>query len=269
MKPGTYGITAILLLAACIPAVDPAPRPNRTELVVFAAASLTKPFNEIGRLFEEENPALKVTFSFGGSQQLRSQLDQGARADLFAPASLREMEKARLANLVDDYHVFAHNELTVILPKGSGKKVARLQDLAKPGLKLDVANRDVPVGSYTLAALDKMSADPSFGPDFKRLVLANVKSEEDSVRKVVAKVLLGEADAGIVYSSDISRDVRPGVETIAIPSQFNVVADYPIALVRDSRHPAEARALMDFVLSAKGQSVLASRGFILEGKQVE
>jgi molybdate transport system substrate-binding protein len=138
----------------------------------------------------------------------------------------------------------------------------RLQDLAKPGVKLVLTNKEVPVGNYSRQALAKMSQDAAFGSDFATRVLANLVSEETNVKQVVAKVQLGEADAGIVYSSDVTPAVRGAVKVLAIPEPFNVIAQYPIAVVRDAPNAAGARAFIDYVLSPAGQAILTKHGFL-------
>jgi len=233
------------------------------ELIVFAASSLTDPFNEIKTALETANPGLKVTINFGGSNTLRAQLEQGAKADVFASANQTEMDNALKSNLVADKGTtFVRNRLVVILPKSNPGKVQTLQDLAKSGLKFVTAQKDVPVGGYTLQALDKMSKDPAFSPDFSTKVQANFVSQESNVKQVVAKVQLGEADAGIVYSSDISAKVSPDLATIEIPDQFNTLAAYPIATLKGAANTAAAKVFVDYVLGDKAQAILKKNNFI-------
>lgn len=258
----------VIVLIACMPACSTGRRePNApsgpTELIVFAAASLTEPFQEIGREFERANPGVRVTFNFGGSQQLAQQLVQGAPADVFASANDRQMGAAIAARRVgtDSAHTFVRNRLVVVVPKENPGHVASLDDLAKPGLKLVLAAKEVPVGQYGLEMLDKAGRQAEARPGFKEAVLANVVSYEQNVKAVLAKVLLGEADAGVVYTSDISKDAAAKVSRIDIPDAANVVASYPIAVVEDTAHAAAALRFVDFVRSPAGQSVLARYGF--------
>ncbi len=237
--------------------------PASGELVVFAAASLTDSFNEIKAELEKANTGLKITYNFGGSNTLRAQLEQGAKADVFASANQTEMDNAFKSNLVEDKGTaFVRNRLVVILPKTNPGKVQTLQDLAKSGLKFVTAQKDVPVGGYTLQALDKMSKDAAFSPDFSQKVQANFVSQESNVKQVVAKVQLGEADAGIVYSSDISAKVSPDLTTIEIPDQFNTLATYPIAVLKGASNTTAAKVFVDYLKGEKGQAILKKNNFI-------
>jgi molybdate transport system substrate-binding protein len=231
-------------------------------VTVFAAASLTEAFTEIGQAFEAGRPGVKVEFNFAGSQQLAQQLAQGAQADVFASANQVQMDSAISAGRVaeDDVQDFAHNRLVVIYPKDNPAGLARLQALTREGLKLVLAAREVPVGGYALQFLEKASQSPDFGSDFEGKVLNNVVSYEENVRAVYSKVSLGEADAGIVYASDIPKD-DTHVGSLEIPGELNVVATYPIASLEDSPNPGLAAAFVEFVLSATGQDILAGYGF--------
>jgi molybdate transport system substrate-binding protein len=231
-------------------------------LTVLAAASLTDSFKEIGAAFEKANPGIKVTFSFAGSQALRTQIQQGAKADVFASADTKNMDPVKADNLlVNAPQIFARNVLTVIIPKANPAGLNELKDLTKPGIKLIFADAGVPVGDYTLQTLDKLSADPAYGSDFKAKVLARVVSEETDVKAVVSKVSLGEGDAGFVYTTD-AQAAAGGLSTIAIPDRFNVIATYPIAVLKSSADPELAQRYVDFVLGAGGQAILEKFGFV-------
>ncbi|MBN9391689.1 MAG: molybdate ABC transporter substrate-binding protein [Chloroflexi bacterium] len=233
------------------------------EVVIYAAASLTDPFNQIKADLEKANPGLKITYSFGGSNTLRTQLEQGAKADVFASANQTEMDNALKSSLVADKgQVFARNRLVVILPRNNPAKITKLQDLANPGIKIVTAAKDVPVGGYTLTALDKMSKDATFTPDFSTKVQANFVSQESNVKQVVAKVQLGEADAGVCYLTDISASVKNDISTLEIPDQFNTLASYPISALKGASNSAGAAAFVKYILGSKGQDTLKSFGFI-------
>jgi molybdate transport system substrate-binding protein len=230
-------------------------------LTVFAAASLTGAFQEIGANFESANPGVQVSFNFAGSQILRTQLEQGALADVFASADHKNMDALVADHLVESGSIqdFLTNSLTVILPSGNPGNVHRLADLARPGLKLVLADESVPAGNYARQALAKMSKVASNGADFSARVLANVVSNETDVKQVVAKVELGEADAGIVYASDAV--AAPELKTITIPENINVVASYPIAVLIDAPDPNLAKAFVNYVTSPNGQAILTKWGF--------
>ncbi len=157
--------------------------------------------------------------------------------------------------------VFAENKLVVIFPLNNPANLQRLIDLTKPDLKLVLAARDVPAGQYTLEFLTKANSDYSFGVSYQEKVIQNVVSYEDLVKTVLAKVALGEADAGIVYRSDVTGDAINRVGMIEIPDEMNVVANYPIAAIKDSGQPILAKKFVEFVLSQSGQEILAKYGF--------
>ncbi|HNE05179.1 MAG TPA: molybdate ABC transporter substrate-binding protein, partial [Anaerolineales bacterium] len=232
---------------------------EETTLTVFAAASLTDAFTEIGENFETANPGVTVTFNFAGSQALRTQIEEGAPADIFASASGKEMDAAIEGKFIaeDSNQVFLTNKLVVILPADNPAGLETLEDLANSGVKIVLAAEEVPVGNYARQALDLMNG--SFGADFKDKVLANVVSNEDNVKQVVSKVQLGEADAGIVYTSDAV--AAPELKSIEIPAELNVIAKYPIAPLVKSENADLAQAFMDYVLSDEGQAILAKWGF--------
>jgi molybdate transport system substrate-binding protein len=220
----------------------------------------------MGQLFEAAHPGVEVILNFAGSQQLRAQLEQGALADVFASANTKEMNAAIASSLIisGTQKTFARNRLVVIFPKANPGKIATLADLARPGLKLVAADKAVPVGQYTLDMLGKMSQDPAYGADFPDKVQANVVSRENDVKAVVAKVRLGEADAGIVYSTDVTPAAAQDVTPLAIPDPFNQLATYPIAALAKAPQPDLAQQFIELILSDAGQGVLARYGFITE-----
>jgi molybdate transport system substrate-binding protein len=248
----------VLLAAGCRPA------PESATLHVFAAASLTEAFDEIGRAFEASHPGVTVVYNFAGSQQLAQQILEGAPADVFASASSQQMDALIHAGRVaaGSAQPFARNRLVVVFPAGAPAALQRLQDLARPGLKLALAAREVPVGQYSLDFLDKAASQPGFGPGYRDAVLRNVVSYEENVKAVVAKVSLGEADAGIVYLSDLSGENAAGLARLEIPQELNVTASYPIAAVREGGQAELARSFIDFVLGAEGQAVLVRHNFL-------
>jgi molybdate transport system substrate-binding protein len=231
------------------------------EVTIFAAASLTDAFNRIKVDFEAAHEGVTVTYNFAGSQALVTQLDQGARADVFASANIAQMTAAQDAGLIDGApQIFTRNRLAIIVPADNPAGIAAPRDLANPGIKLVLAVPQVPVGAYTREALDLIAADPGSGEDFRNRVEANIVSLEDNVRQVVAKVALGEADAGVVYMTDITADVAEDVMIVSIPDEFNVIAEYPVASVTDGNMEL-ADAFIEWILSDNGQAVLQEFGF--------
>jgi molybdate transport system substrate-binding protein len=218
-----------------------------SEIKMFAAASLTAAFTKIGEDFTAANGGTKVTFNFAGSQALATQIQQGAPADVFASADIPNMDKVK--DLVGIPQNFASNQLQIVVEKGDPKGVKGLEDLANPDLKVVLAAPEVPAGRYAAEALGK--ADVTVKP----------VSQEDNVKAVVNKVALGEADAGIVYVTDVTAG-GDRVEGVDIPEDLNVLATYPIATVKASKAQDKAQAFMDLVLSDQGQQVLKQYGFL-------
>lgn len=260
----------MLVYAGCVaPSGGTSNNPPAQEVVVFAAASLTEAFTEIGAAFTTGNPQAIVTFSFAGSQQLASQLAEGAPASVFASADQRQMDAVVAAGRVDPASValFACNRLVVV---ASGDRVAALSNLAAPGVKLVIGADAVPVGAYSLAFLDAAATDPAYGEPFRAGVLGNVVSYEQSVRSVLSKVRLGEADAGIVYATDAQAASRTtasrtaaaaDVTVLEIPAHLNQLAHYQIAPLRDSSAAEMTGQFLDFLLSTEGESLLTAAGF--------
>ena len=245
--------------ALALTSIPPTPAPEPRTLTVFAAASLTDAFTGIGAAFDVAHPGVTTTFNFAGSQALRIQIEEGAPADVFASASGKEMDALVTGAFVTagTAQIFLTNQLVVILPAENPAALEKLEDLAKPGLKLVLAAEEVPVGKYARQALDLMEA--SFGRGFKDKVLANVVSNEDNVKQVVAKVQLGEADAGMVYISDSV--AAPELKPIEIPADLNVIAKYPITSLAKTGNVELAAEFVKYVLSADAQAVLTKWGF--------
>ena len=250
----------LYILAACSLSSGAQPSAAPTgKLTVFAAASLTEAFGEIGKSFQAVHPGVGITFNFAGSQALRTQIEQGAPADVIAAANTAEMDTLVAEGFVEQAapRLLLTNRLVVILPSGNPAHLERLQDLGRPGLKIVLAAPDVPVGKYARQSLAAMNS--AFGDDFEAHVLNNVVSEEDNAKQVVAKVQLGEADAGIVYTSDAI--AAPDLKKIGISSALNVTARYEIAPLAASRNAALASEFVEYALSPAAQAVLARWGF--------
>lgn len=256
------GLSCVLLLAGCLAPRTPA-SPSGT-LTVMAAASLSGAFTEIGQAFKSAHPNFDVQFNFAGSQQLALQLAQGAPADVFASADAAQMTATIAAGrvLTDTPQPLVMNRLVIAYPIANPANLNDIGDLARPGVKLLMADPAVPVGHYTLAFLDLAGQSGAYGNNFAELARHNVVSYEENVKAVLSKVLLGEVDAGVVYTSDVTGDAARQVGTIEIPDALNVIAQYYIAPVHDSRQPALAQAFIDLVTSAAGQAILSRYGFM-------
>ncbi|WP_425145272.1 molybdate ABC transporter substrate-binding protein [Deinococcus sp.] len=230
------------------------------NLTVFAAASLTDAFTELGKDFDAQS-GNTTAFQFAGSQVLRTQLENGAKADVYASANNAQFDPLVTKKLIASGQPFARNKLTVIAPRSS-TVVNTLTDLSKPGVKLVIADKAVPVGDYTRRMLSAIDKAGTYGKDFSARALKNVVSEETNVRQVALKVQLGEADAGVVYTTDVTPALRPSVRVIALPTRFNQNASYPIGVLSASSNSAAAQAFVDYVQSAAGQRILKKWGFL-------
>jgi len=212
-------------------------------LTVFAAASLQPAFDKISAQLHVD-----ATFNYAGTQTLAAQLAQGAEADVFASADKTHMKTLLDAGLIAGApEVFAHNRLEIAVAKGNPKGIHSLADLARPGLVVVLADPSVPAGKYAQQALAKAN------------VTVHPASLEPQVTAVLSKVALGEADGGIVYVSDIVTSQK--VQGVPIPDTQNVVADYPIAALKNAQHNSTADAFIAFVLAPDGQSILKAAGF--------
>ena len=248
-------LLTLLLTASCATAAAS----SAASLTVFAASSLTDAFSELGRAFDART-GTKTTFEFAGSQTLRTQLENGAPADVYASANDAQYAPLVALGLLAAGQPFARNKLTVIAPLASSA-VRTLTDLARPGIKLVIADKAVPVGDYTRRMLSAVDKAGTYGRDFSARALRNVVSEEPNVRQVALKVQLGEADAGVVYASDVTPVLRPLVRVIALPTRFNQLASYPIGVLKDSASPDAAQAFVQYTLSPEGQKILKKWGF--------
>jgi len=248
--------TAALLLGGCASGAggetSPLPVVSRDvsgAITVFAAASLTAPFTELGTRFEKEHPGTTVIFSFAGSSDLVTQLAEGAPADVFASADEANMRKAEKAGVTDGDPVdVATNVLAIAVPPGNPAGITGFADLARPGVKTVVCAPQVPCG----AATAKVEASSG-------VTLAPV-SQESSVTDVLGKVESGEADAGVVYATDV-KGAGDDVESVPFPEAKGTVNTYPVVAVTDGRNPAGADAFISFVTGAEGRRVLAAAGF--------
>ena len=240
----TVGALAGLTVTACS-ANDQQP----DAVAVFAASSLTEAFTDIGERFTLAHPEYAVNFNFAASSELASQIREGAPADVFASADTDTMDRLAANGAVDDSPiVFTRNAAEIAVAPGNPLALAGLGDLADQQLVLVVCAPEVPCGSYAATVFDRAGIDPM--PD----------SFEPNVKSVVTKVAFGEADAGIVYRTDIVA-ADGVVDGVAIPPDANVAAEYPIARLTDAPDPSGAALFVEFVLGASGQAALTERGF--------
>lgn len=252
----TRFLCASLLLGTAAPSsVAQAAAPR--EIVVYAAASLREVFQGLAEVFEKKHPGVAVQASFAGSQELRVQIEHGAMVDVFASADQKHMKALQDKALVQAPIVFAQNEPVLVVPVGNPARLSTFADLSKAE-RIVVGAPEVPIGAYTASILS--AAEGLYGAEFGEKLRRHVRSRELNVRQVLAKVTLGEADAGIVYKTD-ALTAKERVTAIAIPDSINAIASYPIAIASNAAHPELARAWVALVLSKEGQAMLAAFGF--------
>ena len=250
MRLRILSLVSAALLAACGSSGTPSASLSGTASV-FAAASLTDSFKALGTSFQTAHPGTTLQLIFAGSPTLVTQIEQGASADVFASADTTNMDKLKADGFTGGIpQVFAHNKLEIVVAAGNPKGIAVLADLKKPGVIYITAAPSVPAGKYALQIL--ASAGVKITP----------KSLETDVKSVVSKIELGEADAGIVYVTDV-KAAGSKVTGVPIPDAVNVIATYPIVAVKSAaKNPNLANAFIAYVLSADGQATLQSFGFL-------
>ncbi len=256
-RAGVLVILPIFMLgAACSKSADTKSNPplaGPTELTVFAASSLTGAFTQIGHEFELSHPGTKVTFNFGPSDGLAGQIQSEGTADVFASASPTWMDAVQKKPGVTDRSDFAQNLLVVIVPAGNPAGIHSITDLGNSGVQLVLAAKGVPAGDYAREALGNAGID--------KAAEANVVSNEEDDASVVQKISSNEADAAIVYTSDVAGASGKGIEAVDIPRADNVLATYPIGVVQGS---SQSKLAAEFVaeVTGPGQSVLKTFGFL-------
>jgi molybdate transport system substrate-binding protein len=244
------GAMCLIVFAVAVPQCAVPANSLSGDVTVFAAASLTDAFETIATAFEEEHPDVDVVFNFAASSELVTAIvDDGAPVDVFASADQNNMDKLVDADRNDgEPATFATNSLEIIVEPGNPLGVAGVEDLANPDIIFVTCDPAVPIGAYTQQVLEAAGVE------------VTPASLEENVRGIVTKVTVGEADAGIVYATDVLA-AGDDADGVAIPDDINVVADYPIATVTEAANPDGAAAFVDFVLGEEGQTVLAEFAF--------
>jgi molybdate transport system substrate-binding protein len=225
---------------------------------VLAAASLVEAFTEMAAAYGRAHPGQHVELTFAGSQVLATQIEHGTSADVFASADMAHAEALARGGLLRPARTFARNKLVVVAPARPGR-VRGLEDLSRPGVRLVLAAPNVPAGRYAGELLSALEARGGYGAGFRARVEANVVSRETSVRAVLAKVALGEADAGIVYRTDAASSDK--VREVGLPAGTEVQAEYAIGVLVRSPAGPRAEAFVAFVLGPAGRSILLRHGF--------
>ena len=241
-------------------AAGPSPSASSVELTVDAAASLKDAMAAIATAYATAAPGTTLTVSTDSSATLRTQIEQGAPADVFLSADAKNPQVLVDAGLTDGgIASLASNRLTIVVPPDNPAGISTPADLARPGVKIVAAGDEVPITKYATQAVKSLAGLPGYPHDYAAAYAANVVSREDNVRSVVAKIELGEGDAGIVYVTDAA--ASKAIKTIDLPPAANVVAMYAGVVVGSSAHPREAKAFLDWLVGSGGQAILASFGF--------
>ena len=243
-----------IILSAC--AEEP------KELTVYCAAGLTGAFNEMGQMYKNESN-VSVVFDFDGTQVLRTQIENGAYADVLLSASNKYTDALKAEGFMNNssVSVFARSWQAVIIPVNNPAKIQNLSDLAKPGLKIVMGTKDLPITESTMQILDKLAADPAYGPQYKEKVLSNVISRETDVNFIISKIALGEADAGFAHKSEVPSRMADKVTLIEIPERYNVKSEYSIGVLKQTKYPTLAEKFIDLVKSKEGKAILVKYGY--------
>lgn len=258
-EPGTQApATAVSPTAARASA---APSAEALELLVFGAASLRSVLADAEAAYEAASPGVQVTVSTDSSAALATQIQEGAPADVFLSADTKNPQALADGGFVAGAPVdFAGNELTVIVPKDNPAGLASPADLAKPGIKVIAAGDEVPITKYATQLVANLAKQAGYPADFEAAYVANIASREDNVKAIVAKVELGEGDAGIVYVTDAAATDK--VDALDVPADANVPATYAGVVVKASKHADAALAFLDWFAGPEGQAILADHGFL-------
>lgn len=232
---------------------------DQTQITVFAAASLKGVMSEMGEQFEAENKNIKVNFNFAGSQTLKTQILEGADVDMFISANNKQFTPVVEAGMITEKKILLKNKLAIAVPKANKKQITDLAGMAGEGVVLVIGNKDVPFGQYTRDIINKYQNDSHAG--YVDAFMANVKSEVDAVDKIKPLLILDEADASLVYKSDISKSDKEDITLIEIPDEYNVIADYPYGIIDATKNKAAVEAWEAYMTGSAGTALLTDYGF--------
>jgi molybdate transport system substrate-binding protein len=265
MRRGSVPALVIVLALSACSTTGSAPAASstgaRTGLTVFGAASLKAALDKARVAYASANPGTTITVSTDSSAALETQIEQGAPADVFLSADTTNPKKLLDKGLAAGAAAtFAENGLTIIVPSANPAGITSPKDLARRGIKVIAAADDVPITTYAKQLIDNLAGESGYPAGFAAAYAANVASKEDNVKAVVAKIELGEGDAGIVYVTDAKASTK--VMTIAVPDTANVPATYAGVVVKASPNAAAAQAFLDWFAGSDGQAILASFGFL-------
>jgi molybdate transport system substrate-binding protein len=277
-RPAGLGLVVLALIAACGPTASPSPTESAlpsslpsagtsaspvlpAALTIFGAASLKGALDQLKAGYESGHPGTTLTISTDSSATLRTQIEQGAPADIFLSADVTNPKKLVDGGLADGAAVdFAGNLLTIVVPTDNPANIASPADFARSGVKIIAAGDDVPITKYAVQAVGLLAKLPGYPAGFAAGYAANVVSREDNVKAVIAKIELGEGDAGIVYVTDARASTK--VKSIDIPPEGNVPATYAGVVINASKNLAAAHAFLDWMTGSEAQLILTQLGFI-------
>ena len=260
-------VVLTVLMTGCIGTDTPAtPIPttqavsgDQTQITVFAAASLKGVISEMGKQFEAENKNIKVNFNFAGSQTLKTQILEGADVDMFISANNKQFTPVVKAGMITEKKILLNNKLAIAVPKANKKQITDLTDMAGKGVVLVIGNKYVPFGQYTRDIINKYQNDSHSGYVYE--FMSNVKSEVDAVDKIKPLLILDEADASLVYKSDISKSYKEDITLIEIPDEYNVIAEYPYGIIDATKNKVAVRAWEAYMTGPAGTALLTAYGF--------
>lgn len=247
-------VLALWLLTACDS--EKAEKMSPKTIRVFAASSMTNAMADIEEAFEADHPDLDIQVNLAGSKTLRSQIENGAEADLFISANTKHYQALDKQGLMYEGRALLENKLILVVYQGADVEVKSLDDLAKP-CQIVIAQEGVPVGNYAREVIKKYGNDK--GPDYEKMVFSNVVSQESNVRQVLMKVAMGEGDAALVYKTDVTENVKDSLDVIEIPQAYNVIGTYYMGIIDQAAD--ETKTLYDFIASQEGAEILDKYGF--------
>ena len=262
MKNGKLGAAfalCICLLLAVTAAGCISQPAEETEITVFAAASLTGALTELGEEFEKANPGIHVVYNFAGSQTLKTQILEGADCDLYISANNKQFDPVVEAGLIEDKKILLQNKLGIAVVKGNPLGIKDLGDLAGSGVELAIGDESVPFGQYTRDIINKYQDDGHAG--YVDAFMGNVVTQVDAVDKVKSYLTLGEADASIVYVSDISKADKESIDILEIADKYNVIADYPYGILKNTENKKAVETFEAFLTGPEGNALLLDYGF--------
>ncbi len=248
-------LTIVVLLTSC-----DQNKKKPEEIIIFAAASLTESFAEIGQEFNKLHDT-KIIFNFAGSQSLATSIKLGMPCDVFASANIKYMEELKAEKLIDSYEIFAGNELIACKSSLVSKEISKLSELADSSIRLITGDKEVPVGKYFFTLLDSLINENMLTDAEKKEIIANIRSQEISVKDIVTKLITGEGDYGIIYRTDINPKNREQLTPVYLEELNGSSIDYPIGLLGKSEHKEKAQEFIDFILSEEGKNILRKHNF--------